>query len=222
MAKRMPDVVFSHWYKLMENLTHSPMAFYSSVENAIQRRQVPDIRLTRVEFKEGGLLAAKREYLRVTREKLAFDICGAPFGTGFFFSWWLTEVPPSYVILWVIGIIFVLLWLLDIFTKAFGMIPGFLLWLIALPFGIWFVGYLIREGKLGASAEDVVLAIPVLGRFYEGLFKPDTYYKIDTTLMFQSAISSAVMEAIDEITSAKGIRALSELERKPIMREFLK
>jgi hypothetical protein len=47
-----------------------------------------------------GLLSAKREYLHVRRGKLAFDICGAPFGTGFFLSCWLAEMAPSWGLLY--------------------------------------------------------------------------------------------------------------------------
>jgi hypothetical protein len=47
-----------------------------------------------------------------------------------------------------------------------------------------------------------------------------TYYRIDTTLMFQKAIHNAVLEVIDEMTTAKGLRALGEHDRKPVMREF--
>ena len=39
-------------------------------------------------------------------------------------------------------------------------------------------------------------------------------------LMFQKAVHNAVLEVIDEMTTANGLRALGESERKPIMREF--
>ena len=47
-------------------------------------------------MERGGILSAKREYLRVRRKELAYDICGAPFGNGFFFSSWLGEVPSLF------------------------------------------------------------------------------------------------------------------------------
>ena len=37
------------------------------------------------------IASAKREYLRMQRGKYAFDICAAPFGNGFFVSWWFTS-----------------------------------------------------------------------------------------------------------------------------------
>src|ERR1051326_5659672 len=94
-SKASLDGVISHWCTLIENLQASPMEFYGAVEAAISRRQVPETTNDHVEYKESGVLSAKRVYLHVTREKLVFDICGAPFGTGFFVSWWLVEKELS-------------------------------------------------------------------------------------------------------------------------------
>src|SRR5580658_7581549 len=85
--------VISHWNQLFENFQTSSLAFYQSVETAIKERAVPETQGTRVEHREGGLASASREYLRLHRGKYAFDICAAPFGKGFFVSWWFT-VPP--------------------------------------------------------------------------------------------------------------------------------
>ncbi len=158
MAAR--TVIISHWYQLIEGLQASPMEFYTAVERAVEQRQIPDARRSRVDWREGGLLSAKREYLRVARKQYIFDICGAPFGNGFFVSWWLGE--PE------------------------GCLTGF----------------------------------PFLGPVLEFLGQPRTYYQIDTALMFQSVVHTAVLEVVDGLTTAKGLRALSESERKPILREF--
>jgi hypothetical protein len=99
MARASPSIVISHWYHLLEGLQASPREFYAAVERAIQSRQVPDARASRVDWKEGGLLSARRDYLRIRRKKLVFDICGAPFGSNFFVSWWLGELPSGFVAL---------------------------------------------------------------------------------------------------------------------------
>ncbi len=62
--------------------------------------------------------------------------------------------------------------------------------------------------------------MPILGPFYERFFRPETYYKIDTAMMFQKAVHNAVLEVVDQLTSAKGARSLSELDRKPVMRQL--
>ena len=159
-----PESVLAQWSALVEGLQWSPKEFYGSVEQALQRRQLPDISLSRVSYAEGGLFSAKREYLRVMRKDHIFDICGAPFGTGFFFSSWLGERP---------------------------------------------------QGCLG-----LFMIIPVLNIFV-GMLRRETYYKVDTAMMFRESVQNAVFEVIDSLTTAKGIRPLSELERKPVMRNFL-
>jgi hypothetical protein len=221
MAKRgSASNVISHWHHPIENFQTSPMEFYAAVERALQPRQIPDLSTSRVDWKEGGLLSARREYLRVKRGKLAFDICAAPFGTGFFFSSWLAEVPPPHGVLYALVIIIIGLFLLGMSIQMFGFFGGLFFAAIAFPLLVWLLGYLVREGHLGPGAEDALLAIPLFGPLYERLFKPVTYYKMDTTLMFQSAVHAAVLEVVDQVTSAKGIRPLTELERKPVMREF--
>jgi len=95
MPKR-PSAILSHWYQLIENLQTSPKEFYASVE----RRQVLEAERSRVDWRDGGPLSAKREYFRVKRKELALDICAAPFGTGFFVSWWLGEFRT-----WLLGLL---------------------------------------------------------------------------------------------------------------------
>ena len=163
MAQRASSAtVLSHWYYLVDNLQTSSLDFYTAVEQAVARRAVPNAKTSRVDWKEGGVLSAKREYLRVKRKGLLFDICGAPFGRGFFISWWLGERS----------------------------------WITAL------------------------LAIPLIGPLLGFLARPWTYFKIDTALMFQEAIREAVNEVLDGLTNAQGLRALSEFDRKPILRDF--
>lgn len=171
MAEAPITAVVSHWYQRFEGFHIEPKAFYDTLGRAIEKRKIPDSSMQQIECHEGGVLSAKRLYLRVHRKDHYFDICGAPFGNGFFISWWLINEPS-------------------------GCLSGCLISLTPLP---W----------VGAVA-----------RFFLELFFPYTYYRIDTELMFQSAVHSAVLDVVDRITEARGIRALSESERKPIMREF--
>src|SRR5437879_4358850 len=90
-----PADALSNWYNLIEDFQASSMEFYASVEVAIHKRQVPDCEISRVDWREGGVLSARREYLRVSRGRHIFDICAAPFGTGFFVSWWLSSTQSS-------------------------------------------------------------------------------------------------------------------------------
>jgi hypothetical protein len=74
------------WASYSEGLMLDVGSFYSQVESTIKSRQIPDIVFKRVNLREGGMLSGSREYLRVIRADLRYDICGAPFGTGSFFS----------------------------------------------------------------------------------------------------------------------------------------
>ena len=212
-----PDVVISHWSTLIEGFQASPLSFFKSVEEALARREIPETKKSRVDYKEAGLLSANREYLRVQREKLVFDVCAAPFGTGFFVSYWLAEdrlkLNPLVKLLVIFGILGVSALL---FWQA-GLVGGFLL-LTLIVFG----GML--GAQMAASAGDfddeIVVALPLLGALYVWLFRPATYYRIDSMSMFQKAVHNSVLEVIDSMTAEKGIRALSEADRKPMMREF--
>ena len=220
MAKLGKDAnVISNWHHPIENFNTSTMEFYAAVEQAIKPRQIPDYSVSRIDCREGGVLTARREYLRIKRGKLAFDICAAPFGTGFFFSWWLAELPPSHALLWAVLICFCGLGFIAVLVTVFGF-SGLFWGLILGIGGIFLLGYLLKEGRLGTDVEDIVLAVPVFGSLYQYLFKPSTYYRTDTTLTYQAMVHTAVLEVVDQVLSAKGARALTEFERKPIMRKF--
>ncbi|MFM7232369.1 MAG: hypothetical protein ACKO3S_10315 [bacterium] len=95
--------VVSHWHKLIENFQTSPKDFYTSVELALDRRHVPGLKTSRVKWSEGGLLSPDREYLRVEGDRHTFDICAAPFGSGFFFSSWTTQKQARFVFLYLVS-----------------------------------------------------------------------------------------------------------------------
>jgi len=216
LTPALSDVV-SHWDNLHEGLQTSVQEFYGLLEEALARRSIPGAQVSRVEHQEAGILSSNREYLRVTREGLYFDICAAPFGTGFFMSWWLTEPKnelSALVRLGVFGALFIGELML---VSALGLFLGTFLY-SGLILGMVFA---IATGALPSpELEAVVRSVPVLSWFYASFVKPVTFYRIDTTLMFQQAVHQAVLEVVDATTTAKGIRALNDQERKPIMRDF--
>jgi len=221
MAKLGKDAnVISHWHHPVENFATSAMEFYAAIELALQPREIPEYSTSRIEWRESGVLSARREYLRIKRGKLAFDLCAAPFGTGYFFSWWLAEIPPSHPLLWAALFFFSIFVVFAILVGLFGLGAGLLIGVVGGLGAVALLGYVIHEQGLGERVEDVVLAIPVLGWLYAKFVQPPTYYKTDTVLMFQSVVHTVVTDAVDSLFTAKGIRALTEQERKPIMREF--
>ena len=217
---RKSDPIISHWYKLFEGLQESPKETYQSIKEALKKRDLPDTFVTSINLIEGGPLSARREYLRVWRNEHIFDICVAHFGKGMFVSWWLTKAQSSKGLWIAIAAFIFALILIFLSIDQFGLFLGLFLGIIFLPLIFVILGFLIREGTI--RIEDSILEVPVLGALYERFFHPITYFKIDTALMFQESVRLAVHEVIDEITKSKGIRALSESERAPIMNDLFK
>ncbi len=211
-------VVLSHWYTLVENLKASPAEFYQRVEKAIAERQVPLLERSRVEWHEGGVLSAKREYLRLARQRLVFDICAAPFGTGFFVSWRLGEIPLSISIIGVVLLLILLAVISSFLFATLGICWGLSVFVIALALGVSLMRQTVSHGL--ADLDDALLKIPVIGPLYDRFLRPITYYRIDLALMYQQAVHAAVTQIIDEYTKAQGLPLLSDFERKPILREL--
>jgi hypothetical protein len=164
MAHVAPTTILSHWNQMVPGLQQSSQDFYVAIEDLIAPHNLKNVKVERVNLHEGGVFSAKREYLQIRRSEHVFHVCAAPFGSGFFISWWLGQVEGG---LWA--------------------------WLSGLPF---------------------------IGGLLQRFAKPLTYYKLDTALMFQSVTHGAVLQALDGVTEARGLRALSETERKPVMRDF--
>lgn len=209
--------VLGHWHALIEGLQVSPKEFYAAVEPAIVRREIPEATPSRVDWREAGFTSARREYLRLSRGRHRLDICGAPFGNGFFVSWWLAELRPSAAIPTLVALgATVFGWYF--FRSTFGLLGGTFATLVAFIAAFWIVGAIMSQGE--SEWDPYLLAVPVLGPLWERFFVPATYYRIDTALMFQEAVHQAVQDVVDGFTKAQGLRALTELERKPILREF--
>ena len=226
----MQPILLSHWCKLIESFQFSPLEFYGMVERAAKKRDVPGLGLSRVEWKESGFLSKNRVYLRLARQRLYFDVCAAPFGTGFFVSSRLTRKMFRMTILKMILLALAVLVFLLTSVSAVGFLFGigsalkcFALLMLAL-FGAMAFGLLLCNlDRLGlGSIDEALMAIPVLSDLYEGLFRPMTYFRIDQMLMYQEAVHSAVMEAVDEMVNGKSVKPLTELERRPIFAGLLK
>jgi len=189
------DTVLSHWSKLLEGVQESPQAFYASVTDAVKKREIPDTNISTIEWPEGGPGSAKRLYLRVERGGNVIDICGAPFGNAFFASSWLCGPPPN-------------------ITKA----------LLAAVGGVALAGYLVTNLSLVRTALLVLDFFFILGVVALGIIRPlflpprPTFYRMDTADMFYTAVHNAVTEAVDQLTTSKGVRGLTAEEQKPIMR----
>jgi hypothetical protein len=152
-----PSPPIGHWHHHFENFNYSSHEFYETIKQAVREKEVPGIEFSRVTYAEGGLFSMNREYLRITRKRMVFDICAAPFAKGFFVSWWQTSLP---------------------------------------------------------SLREVLIAlIPYLGKTSLRNERAQTYFELDTETMFKDSFHQSIMQAIDAITTAKGLRSLSKDER---------
>lgn len=144
----------SHWQHSFPNLQFSAMELHEQIRSAVKRRKIPDVSFSQVTYSQGGIFSSGREYLRISWQDYHFDVCAAPFGTGFFVSWWLAEREPS-----------------------------------------------------------LIAKIPILNTLLGKNPKYKTYYQADIEAMVRGGVHSCIMEALDEVTSAQGVRGPSDVER---------
>jgi len=80
------EIVVHHWHEFVEEFHMDPLEFYALVHEECKRREIPGLQTFCVTHREGMIGTAHRLYLRFDRNWGHFDVCAAPFGTGFFFS----------------------------------------------------------------------------------------------------------------------------------------
>jgi hypothetical protein len=216
--------VLDHWYTLVSSFHTSTQEFYASVEQELKDRKVPGLDISRVEFAEGGPLSAKRLYLRMTRERLVFDICAAPFGTAYFFSCRFAELP-SRVKFWELAVFLILLWVIvgivfGLLGRYLGGFPTLVVSIVVLSYVIWLLRNAVSMGLTNLDA--TLLKFPVIGPVYERFLRKETYYREDTRLMYIDTVSNVVKQEVEEVTAAKGIKLLRYHERSPILGELYK
>ncbi len=222
-----------HWDYLIEGMQASSDEYYQSVEKALEEREVPGASMQRVHWKESGILSGEREYLRVTRGQYVIDICGAPFGKGYFFSWWLGTPRPSslgstlvaYTVIF--GLLFVSFFMAVAIIAAFpntnvGFISFSCLALWPASVTILFVLIGAHLQRREPPSTPYFLSVFIIGDLWQILFLPETYYRTDTRIMYQTAVHAAVMEVIDSMTKAQNLERITDDARKPIMRDLFK
>lgn len=218
--KSKKDEELDYWLAPVEGFNSPPSEFYAAIEKEMAALKVPSMEISRVEFAEGGLLSDKRIYLRMIRERLAFDICAAPFGTNYFFSYRAIYTPPVIEI-----------WHVVVLTLVFGGIYSILAKFLGPKFAEWaLVGLLLAIVQvfrntivLGLSDLDATLIkTPVIGPIYERVFRKKTYYRDDTRNMYLSTVPMIVKRLADEVTGAKGIKLGRQYERAQVLGELYK
>jgi hypothetical protein len=212
--------VLSHWYTPVPNFTASTAAFYKAVEVELQEQKVPGLDISRVDFSEGGLLSDKRTYLRMTRERLVFDICAAPFGSNYFFSCRFAELPAVVQLWQIILLLIASTVIVGCFWRFFGLFAGTFLLLISLALSVYLLRNAVAMGL--QDLDKALLNSPVVGPFYERFFRRETYYREDTRLMYLTVVEGVVKKLVEQETAAKGVKLLTQYEHAPILGDLYK
>lgn len=196
----------SHWHHRVEAFNTSALEFYASIKAELDSMQVP-VTFSEVEWSEGGVLSAKRKYLRIEFNRFVFDICAAPFGTSFFFSWWLGKRSGN-PLLGCFAILAVPVVFLIALAMA-GFVKGSLIAIVVLTGAL----FLVRQGipEVGEGLASLPYVGPIIGR----IANPVTYYSIDTRIMFEETVHETTVKLVEGLLAAKGAKALSAEERKP-------
>lgn len=87
--------VLSHFGQAFSFCSMSANEFYSLVEKIVITHEFPDVRIKRVNNKEGGMLSSSREYLRIKHKELVYEICAMQFGKDFCITAWLYDIESG-------------------------------------------------------------------------------------------------------------------------------
>jgi len=208
-----PEVI-EHWYSLVPSQHFSSKAFYEHIESAIAGQQVPALDSSRIDLSEGGVLSAKREYLRFKRERLTFDICAAPVGINYFFSYRF-YVEPVVVSVWeILAVLFVFSLLFVGGVRFVGILTGPFILITACIVFAWLMRNAVGMGLRDLDA--TLLKLAVIGPIYERFFRRDSYYRQDVRIAYCSIVSGIVKQEVARITGESGIKLLREFTYSPV------
>jgi hypothetical protein len=205
--RRKKPLVLRHWYVLVLDFDTSTQEFYDAIEKDLEERKLTGLEISRINYAEGGLLfSARREYLRMRRERLVFDVCSAPFGTTWFFSCRFSEIRLSLMVWEVILVLMIVAGIVQFYANVFGWLAGSILFAASLLSLLFIMRNTVKLGLQDIDA--ALLQIPIVGAFYEIFLRRESYYREDTRLAYMDIVDKIVRARIEEVTGAKGIKLL--------------
>lgn len=211
---KVGNEVVEHWYSLVSSENFSSKEVYELIEKEIAVQKVPGLEVSHVDLAEGGPLSARRDYLRMKRERLIFDVCAAPVGVNYFFSYRF-YVEPVVVRMWELAAVLAALMLLFVGSVRYvGPFLGPFLLLAASVAFAW-----LMRNSIGMGLRDLdatLLKIPAIGPIYERFFRKDTYYRQDLRIAYGSIVSGIVKGEVEAVTAAKGVKLVREYSYSPI------
>lgn len=201
IIRRRKPIIHAHWYVPLSDFQSDTELFYRAVEEELVEREVPDMVVEIIHFREGSHFTANRKYLRFRQERAVLDICSAPFGTGWWFSVRAATLPRI-LRWWEVG--FTALGLAGFFAlyvELYGLVVGGVLLGSSLAFG----GIVFLAGSVWANLDEFLIYLPVAGALYEAYFRRDTYYRQDQRLMFGDILCTVIRRKVGEFCMAGGI-----------------
>lgn len=210
--KRTKSVVRAHWYAPMLDYETNVAEFYVSIETEIKGRNFPGVEVSRIAFKEGGLLSNAREYLRIRRERILFDVGAGPFGNCFYYSCRGCILPRTmrlWEILLALATIgsFAMLYII-----SFGMTIG----LSVLAATLIAIAALLMQAGKWPGLDDFLINLPVVGGIYELFFRPETYHRQDTRHLFVDIVNHLIRTKVEEDALARGRKEVQFVEVKDV------
>jgi hypothetical protein len=200
-------------YALIDGFHGSTEGFYRGIEEELAARNLPGLEVTRIGLREGNRLSARRDYLRLRRERLSFDVCSVPFGTSWFFSYRLCEIPAPFFQVDKIIVLGTAALLVFGYISLFGVLWG------GIIIGMTLLGLMLvlrNALTLGLSDFDAwLLAVPIFGRVYEEWFRGDSFFRQDTRMMWAELMDRLLQQKMKEVTAAQGIEHVDFIESHP-------
>jgi hypothetical protein len=210
--------VLDSWIFFADTFSFPPQEFYAAIEKELTARKIPTMEMSREDFSEGGPLSDKRIYLRMFRERLAIYTCAAPFGIGYFFSC-RTVYVPALVRLWHILAAFMFL---SIVGRIFLPPLGFTFTVISLVALVFAIAGVLRNaaGTAQVNLDAILLRIPVISTFYQDWFRDDTFYRLDTRLLYLKQVPAIVRALADDVAAANGVKLVNQNDSTPILAQL--
>lgn len=209
----------SHWFVLLEDFNASTKEFYATIQAEVKQRELPLSDMAHVEFAEGGALSAKRDYLRFRHERLVIDLCAAPYGTDYFFSLRVCELPIRFGFFEVLLTLFATFVAFNASVEVLGPLFGPAILLVTVAVLAFWTS---RQSLMAdtRNLDDALLRTPLIGAFYELVLRQDTYHRHDTRLMFLRALDVIVKRQVSDVVAAKGVKLGKQFELSPLLGEL--
>ncbi len=210
--KRTKSVVQAHWYAPMLDYETDAAEFYAAIKAEVGSREFPGVEVSHITFKEGGLLSSAREYLRIRRERLLFDVGCGPFGKCWYYSC-RGCILPRRMTLWEILLAFATIGSFALlYIMSFGMTIG----LIVLGATLIAIGTLLMQAGKWPGLDDFLTNLPVVGGIYELFFRRETYHRQDTRLAFCDLVNHFIRRKVEEDALARGRQEVQFIEQKDV------